>query len=744
MMRKRMLVLGLILCFSGIFTGCASTKSGYSAYQETKAEKLANGTVCENETFELQWDQTNARVILYDKEKEIRWCNTPVAELDNNPIESGEKTHPQVDSPIYVTYFDNVNFAEKTAYAQTASIKKKGASVQKIENGLSVTYSFESEEFSVTVDYVLREDNLLVSVDTSKITEGADNTVTEVAIAPFFCSVANNTEDAYLFVPSGSGALIYSDVTLSGLSKTSEKVYGDDYSIDDEADFVKYESVKMPVYGAVNQNRGVCAIIEEGAEAANICTITNNEGMKHSAVYASFMTRGYDLIDTPQGFTSTALKNKLYSEPVTKQVYSVGFYPFYGEDASYVDMANIYRAYLEENYDFTKSTSLAEENAVNLNIVGGAEVTDFVFGIPYGKLYAATTLKEAQAIIEETRKLAGEVNVSLTGFTESGVNIGKPAGALQLASKLGSYKTLKGMFDSYANTGTSLFLNFDSVRFNQSGSGISSTFDSVVTTNGKQTVLTIKNLETGQVDGNQADYKLVGRASLNALNEKLLKTVTKKGVKGIGLDTLSNMSYADYSDEKYFLSLGMAEQVSSIFKNYQESEIAVMGDSANIYAAVYSDYIANVPTRSSNYDSYSVDVPFYEIVLKGYVPMSVSDVNLSANQNITVLKALESGAGLSFSVIENYNEELVNSMERGFYGMNKENALAQIEKLAENGVIDTFNQVKGATITDHEIVNEYVRKTVFSNGIVLYVNYGETEYLANDVTIAPYGYYVGK
>ncbi len=743
MMKKRMLILSLILCFAGTLVGCAEAQ-GFPAYTETKAETLKDGTVCENEKYELQWDQKKKRVILFDKETNKRWSNTPEAELDNNPIESGVKTHPQVDSPIYVTYFDNVNFAEKTAYAATGAIKNGSVSVKKIEEGLSVTYNFESEEFSVTVDYRLRDDNLLVSVDTSKITESAENSVTEVAVAPFFCSVKNNTEDAYLFVPSGSGALIYSDVKLTTSTTTSEKVYGYDYSVDDEEDFVKYESVKLPVYGAVNQEQGVCAIIEEGAEGANICTVSNNTGMGYAAVYASFLTRGYDLINTPQGFASTAFKNKLYSEPIMNQVYSVAFYPFYEEDASYVDMANIYRSYLERTYAFGKDTALAKEHAVNVNILGAAECQDFLFGMPYSKLYATTTLEEAQALIEKVRNIAGDVNVSLEGFTESGVNIGAPAGGISLASEVGTYKTLSQMFDTYGKTNTSLFIDYDSVRFNQSGSGISTTFGAAVTTNGKQTTATVKSQETGLPDSFQDDYRLVSREKLNALNTKILSTVLKKDVQGIGLSTLSNMAYADYRDEKYYVALGMGEQVSNILKEYRQNKISLMGNNANAYAAVYVDYISEVPTNSSGYESFSVDVPFYEIVFKGYTPMSISAMNLSTNAKTTLLKALESGVGVSFSMIENYDDELINSIERDFYGMNKENVISQIETLVDEGVCETLEALKGAKVVSHVVINEYVRKTEFSNGITVYVNYGDEVYTDGSISIEANDYTVER
>lgn len=742
-MRKRMLVTILTLCFVFSLTGCGETKT-YPAFSKIKAQKLESGVVDENERFELSWDQTNKRVILTDKESGAKWSSTPEKELDNNPIESGVKTHPQVDSPVYVTYFDNFKYVEKTAYAYTSAIKNGEVSVEKQEDRISVTYVFESEEISVTVDYILRDDSLLVSVDTSKITEGGDSIVTEVAVAPFFCSAQNDAADSYLFVPSGSGALIYSDVGMAQPVTTSERVYGTDYDIDTEGEFVTYESVKLPVYGAVNGDKGVCAIIEDGAEAASIRTISNQQKMGYAAVYASFLTRGYDLVSTPNGFSSTAAKNKLYSDPITEQTYSIAFYPFSGEGVSYVDMADIYRDYLKETYGLTEDGAKASENAVNLNIVGGTECRNLFLGVPYEDFYATTTLSEAKTLIEKIRSIAGEVNVSLDGFTASGVDIGKPAGGIRINKELGSYKELAGMQETFAGTDTSLFLNYDLVRFRKAGSGVSSVFDAAVATNGKQTVLTVKSLETRLADSDYDRYKLVGRDSLNGLSEKVLKCLTKNKISGVGLATLSNMMYSDYADEASYAGLGMAEQVSGLFEAYREQDIVVMGSSANAYAAVKSDYIAKAPTSSSNYDSFDVDVPFYQIVFKGYVPMSGSAVNLSSNKNASLLKALESGTGLSYTLTDSYDTELVNSFERDFYGMNKDLVIGEIEAAVEDGIVEILNGLKGATIEDHVVINEAVRMTVFSNGTKIWVNYGDDDYSDGTVTVAANGYRIER
>jgi hypothetical protein len=49
------------------------------------------------------------------------------------------------------------------------------------------------------------------------------------------------------------------------------------------------------------------------------------------------------------------------------------------------------------------------------------------------------------------------------------------------------------------------------------------------------------------------------------------------------------------------------------------------------------------------------------------------------------------------------------------------------EKLNDSSMqkfVGYFNKIKGASIKEHEIISEYVRKVTFDNGVTVYVNYG--------------------
>ena len=68
-------------------------------------------------------------------------------------------------------------------------------------------------------------------------------------------------------------------------------------------------------------------------------------------------------------------------------------------------MANIYRDYLKKEMKLTKKS---DDIYLSVNIVGGLDLTESFLGVPYSKLYAATTFKEAEEITNDLRDKTGQ------------------------------------------------------------------------------------------------------------------------------------------------------------------------------------------------------------------------------------------------------------------------------------------------------------------------------------------------
>ena len=73
-------------------------------------------------------------------------------------------------------------------------------------------------------------------------------------------------------------------------------------------------------------------------------------------------------------------------------------------------------------------------------------------------------------------------------------------------------------------------------------------------------------------------------------------------------------------------------------RTHQHATLLASG--ANAYALPYVDYLTDVPVTSSNFDLFDYDIPFYEIVIHGYLPYTTKAVNASANADDTIMLAL--------------------------------------------------------------------------------------------------------
>lgn len=727
------LILSLIL-----LSGC-SNKSGLVSYKGIVAKNNANGKVIANDKYTLEWNSKKMVPVLKDKVTDNSWCPIPDEVLNNNPIESGIKSHPQTESPIIVNYYDSDTYVENKAIAATSAVKNGKVSVTKIKNGFSAVYDFKSEKITVTVDYLLTDDGLSIEIDPSKITENPDKIVTGVSVAPFLCSVGNNSEDAYVFVPSGSGALIYSNIKSTKALVTDESVFGDDLSIYTQYEFTNKKSVRMPVYGSICGDKGIFAIIENGAANSSICTVSSDERLGYAAAYVNFEVRGYQTVDIPKGVQLTTTTAKVFSNPITTQKYSVKFIPLQGENISYYDMADIYRTYLQEKYTLASNSA---EQAIALRLFGGVMTTEFNFGIPNDVLYPLTTLSEAKDIIEGiSGKYKNNVRYILDGYGQTGLEIGKVAGGYKVSSVLGTNKQLSKLINQCEEQGINTSINYELLRYNKSSSGFSTLTNSAVAASKKRVSNGYISLVTRVESTGKDTYYLLSRNKILSAVKKLENQLDKNSINNVMLESLTNTLYSDYCDASYYAQ-GNEQQIYEVLSALTASGKKLAASDANIYAAVCADYIDNVPLSSSGYDAFDVDVPFYQIVLKGLVPMYSSSLVSSVSEQQLFLKAVETGIGLSMGAVANYSDTVFSSPQKSMFATNIENVKKHLDKLGNDGFYEYYSSVNDAQITSHVIINENVRKTVFDNGIEVYVNYSENEFVFEDLQIPPCDYVV--
>ena len=157
-------------------------------------------------------------------------------------------------------------------------------------------------------------------------------------------------------------------------------------------------------------------------------------------------------------------------------------------------------------------------------------------------------------------------------------------------------------------------------------------------------------------------------------------------------------------------------------------------DGGNGYALPHVSHVYNAPMKCTFYDIEDEDVPFYQILLHGYVSYSTEPMNLSSNPQNLVLKAVETGSSLSACLMYAENHALTDTNLEHVFSGNYETWMDMLCESYER-VTPVLREVAQATIIGHECLLKDVYKTQYSNGSVVYVNYSSKDVQADGYTI---------
>ncbi|MBO5852975.1 MAG: hypothetical protein J6Q74_04110 [Clostridia bacterium] len=693
----------------------SEAKSNYSKNDEV---------IASNDKYELMWMGSDCTVDLIEKETGNRWGVTTRNESESVIDESlgiPKKASAERSSLLILDILDLTNNQTDTAMSNTGAVRDGAVVTEKIDNGLRVYYYFKDIQIRVVVDVALMGDRVTFTVDPKLIQEGERYRAVSVKIAPFWCNNKCDDPDAYILYPSGSGAIVPSTGLTSAGVTYEAQVYGEDAAMLKDTQETTTKEVRLPVFGAINKGIGTAAIIEDNAEAATIGVKAGATRAGFSSAYIKFELRGHST-NAVQTMNNGSSRQEVYAYSLGEKPFTVGFYPLTGDKASYSGIAETYRNYLLSTGMLKDKAK--EESPLNLTFIGGVMIDKSFLGVPYKDLVPATTIAKAQEILAELKEeTKGKISAKLLGFGSTGIEYGDYAGGITLHKNIGSKKELASLGEYSAGNNIDLYFDFDLVRLRNASKGFSTTFDVAYSPLLKITTVYKYNAAARSYE-EATGYKLLKRELLDKGANKVLKTATKWNIGGISLESLSQTAYSDYSTEttEYFAKGDMAKDVLEIYSKVKEEYFKVASHEANAYAAVASDIVFDTPSISAGEHIFAYDVPFYQMVFKGYVPMTCESINLASSPKVEVLKAVEAGSGLSYTVISDYHNEFIDYQGYYFFGSQYSDISDGIIATA-NELSEYYKAISGAEIVSHKVLSSGLRETVFSSGVKAYVNY---------------------
>lgn len=717
-----LLIFALLLSLSA----CGSDAKDISKPFDTKASNASfNGSViAENQSFRLEWEENTKGVILTDLKSNLQWGTSPTDAKEERLDEYGMviKTHPMVNSVLSVNYLDYESNTVVNTVSYTGAVENGRVRCAKGNNSLLVEFYFDEPGFMIPVQYILQEDCLQIKVNAKDIQE-SENKIVSISLAPFICSAKNDRKDTYLFVPSGSGALVYpTTISQQGVYYTSQ-VYGYDNSIETLSKTTETESVRLPVYGTrASEDQAMLAVIDGSDGSASINVRTGASAYGYSTVYADFSIRGYTNHIADIFSEDTKVSSMVFSKNKIDSAISVKYYPLVGEKATYSGMAEIYKKYLT---DRAASSEANEKSMLNLNIIGGLMLTDSFYGIPYERLYAATTLEQAANIVDDVAAQTGQsFQVVLKAFGETGIDAGKIGGGYKVGKGLGTKKQLELFHSICEKYAVDSYMDFDLVRFKKSANGFSVFSDACYNAGEQKAQQYLYNVAVHKQEENTL-YYLLNPARFEDAGKKLLDAGKKLGFSGLSLETMTSMSYSNYLDKNdvaYYAKNRFPDTVSDSLKLFKNGGYRISSSAANAYAAVLADTITDVPICSDGEYIFAEDIPFYQMVFKGRASLFTPSVNLSADENRMLLKAVEGGCGLSYTLIDHWNNKMIAADYPVFYNSVYSDVRNHIFAVASK-FTDYYEKISGTSIVSHEVLSHTLRRTNFSNGVSVYVNY---------------------
>lgn len=742
-----LLMLSIIVCIAIPQNANVSATSEIIAVAE-EALKSQGGfqKMMESKSLLFYIETSSGRFAVVDKKTGATWHSNPTDSEENNIDKGLSKSNMQSQLLMeYVNVLDinkNAFSSVTNSYSMCRSSFGNTGSItvsERKDGSVKVLYDFGSMGIKIPVLYSLKKDYFEASVDFKNIDEGDDNRIINLTFLPYF-GAHGPKEDGYLFVPDGCGAVAEFNSGIIPYSNYNKTIYGSDDANRAETLVTQEEQIRFPVFGTVVEGKG-----------AMMGTIVSGDGSAKIGVKVSNAKNYYNMINTEiayricaEGQGIFASKNNgekriltLTNAPYALDKYTIRYNFLSGEDASYVGMAKTYREYLIKEKGLKKNAS---KPTLALEIYGALETEENFLGINYMKDQKLTSFGDAESILTQLKK-SGVNNVSLQyiGWNNDGVyNRQYPTSAKPLSS-LGGKKQFNSLVDYMDKNGVEYYFATDLVTFSKNTWGVTANKNSTKTTNGDNAKQFEYSIVTYQKDREIDPWYLLRPQDLTAKSQKFFKSYEKLGVDSVALSQIGSQIYSDFANDGGIFRSKSIEYFEDFVKNVDVKKVAI--DGGNSYVVPYATRVFNAPMTSSQYDIFTYDVPFFQMVLHGYVNYTTCPVVQSVDRDITFLKSIETGADLLYTCTADDAFALRETRLANIYSSKisiwKKNA---VEYYKENNAVNS--KVWDQTITDHARVGEDVFKTVYANGVSVYVNYSDKDQTVDGVTVKAENYVV--
>lgn len=610
------------------------------------------------------------------------------------------------------------------------------------ENNLDQTKP-EPRLFLASIEYTLDGDSLIAKVPADRIEYPEKYPLGTVSLLSYF-GAGSSQEEGSLFVPDGSGALIRFNNGKMQYPAYQQPVYGTDKTMDRTEDALSTEAIRLPVFGILRENSAFLGIIEEGAPAATVNADISGKVNSYNYVYPSFTVlnkRDLTLDANGQQRSIPSFQQRPMATDFTIRYAFLG-----GNQASYPGMASYYQQYLVQHNGLPQ-TEKSEQNSDNipfyLQLIGSISKQKHFAGIPYQALEPLTTFEQAKDIITELQEREiRDIKLRYSGWFNEGLNHKVPD-KISVDQAIGGKAGMKSFASFAKEQHISLFPDV-AVLMANSGSSFNEAKEAARTLKGDPATLYPLDVAMGRRDSSSLPSYIISPETANAYMDDLLKQFQKYNSSGISLRDLADVLNSDFRKNKLIDRIESEQLSIQSFEKIRESGIDVLAEGGNAYTLPYLTDIMNAPMASSKFKIEDEEIPFYQMVVRGYIDYTGDPYNLSTYTDVKpyILKSLEYGANVYFEWIHEPNYKVKDSEDSHLYAVNYKLWIDEASDIYRE-VNAILKNVKNESITHHEKLADGVFRTEYENGLFIIVNYNRSAVTYDGRTIEAESYVTG-
>lgn len=656
------------------------------------------------------------------------------------------------ESSVADDYYELLESAAKGAsqirklnrYFEEAGFTEEEYTVEMMNSGVegAVPISFE-----IPLEYRLNNDALDVSIPMNHVVENGGGTLFRIQLLRYF-GTAGVDESGYMLVPNGSGSLINFNNGKPTAAQYAEYVYGIDPLAAEYTVRENTENVKMALFGIFREKSAIFATIEDGASFANLSAYVSGKINEYNFVFPTFVVRGNDKLSM---FGTTGNEAEI---PVVEPNYydaniTVKYTMLPEEKATYAQAANYYRERLISEGKLTADTDGDTDLKFYYDVLGGVTMTKFFLGTQYNGMYTMTDFDQAAEIYRDLMD-SGITNqvMNFQGWMNHGYHH-DVVDKIKVPGSLGGKKGLEELSSLMAADGNTFYgdvafqeVSYVSRRYSYNNETSRYYGAGYVAELGLVNPATLR--KTSGLGYAENHYFLISPKFLVRYVDAFTKKIGKFDISGISLRDLGNELHSDKKRTNIIDREAALDVVLASLKQIEGTGKSILLNAGNDYAFPYADDIINVPLTSNDYYIVDTTVPFYEMLIHGYIDYAGGNINLSDTYDRAdiVLNLVEYGAAPHFMFTYQNASDIKNTGLNRYYATTynnwKDDAIAIYTE-----VNNALKYVNGAAITDHRVLDNGVKAVTYSNGVVIYINESTTDQTVDGITVPARNYKVG-